>query len=154
MESEEDSVLHGVEMSGFILALLGSEITLSGLIVEAFDHFVTHSPSSLDKDIALIWGVLVSTLPLTVAITMMVVLYKRGELSVLGAMLILLLSAVIGNLLHLGMHTVDFSAAATGSSNLFFGVVIGYLKAYHGYPVLKSCVVGFFFGRWYYRRTK
>jgi hypothetical protein len=107
---------------------------------------------TLVRDLKLIVDVFISTLPLTVAITIILATLKRDKLPIIGIPFIINGATLIGNWLHWGMRPVTLSFGTSvvgGLPGFMIGMMHDYWKAYGALPFLKSCVVGYAFGRWF-----
>lgn len=74
-----------------------------------------------------------------------------GGLVIVG--FILFISIILGNFLSLGVRSVSFKFRG-GPYGAALSFLYGYFVAYGPLPFLKSCFLGFCFGRWFLRLAK
>jgi hypothetical protein len=136
-----------------VVGFLGAELTLSALGVKTAMLLLPDNLPGTVADARLILDVFVSTLPLSIAVAVIVAAHKSGNLSIGVVVVTLLLSILVGNWFHLGLRPVDFTFSHTEPSRqgwlgFTFGMIQDYWTAYGPVMFVKSCVVGCAFGRW------
>lgn len=137
---------------GLIFSFLASEVTFSSLIV--FLRRAMNPNLGIDE-ISAIWNVFVATVPLTIAIAIIFLLFYKQKLpfaygSYGVCALVLWGAAVMGDQLQLGIRRInpeslDFRAF----HHPFARVLSEYFTAYGAVLMAKSSTLGIFFGRWF-----
>jgi len=140
---------------GLLFTFLGSEASLAALIV-----FITNlaSPKLGAGGVQAIIDVFISTVPLTIAVAVIVGLWLANVFTNWSLPLIAVVCAgilygagVAANALHLGMAPVNFRPPQGTAYHQVAFLLNDYFKTYGGLPFLKSIILGAFFGSWFSR---
>jgi hypothetical protein len=152
-------ILEDIHRIGVGLAVVGllTDFSVSAAIIAVFhDKVIDNYPLlSLVKDIletpALlrdIMGIFLSTLPLTIAISLIAARPKEFLTPLpWGAGWALVLAAILGDLLHLGITTTEYKLDPNlGGIGFLLTLTKVFVDQYDLVPVIKSCIIGVVFG--------
>jgi hypothetical protein len=167
--SDRKSPLGEIGKVGLVLGLLGSEVTLSGATVVVAK--LLGLPGA--DEVFPILDVLLTSLPLTLAAAALFVQYKESKMpvetrwtfpdaqtvwggnresptlmnaaEVLGGCLIV--SFLLSTIFDLGTNKVPFTFSALPIMAATY--LYNYFTMFGPFPFVKSCVLGYFFARWY-----
>lgn len=161
-------ILEEVGKVGLVLSFIGSEVTLSGLTVVLAKLFGLPG----GEEIYPILDVLLTSFPLTVAAAIIFVRYKQSKLPEDGQWTFPRGDYFVKHSEKLKLSDtisiLAFAVAASFILNLLFDFGIkqvpfrlhhpfiiaasylyNYFTMYGPFPLIKSCVLGYFFGKWY-----
>jgi hypothetical protein len=152
-------ILEDIHRIGAGLAVVGllTDFSVSATIAVFHDKVIDNYPLlSLVKDIletpALlrdIMGIFLSTLPLTIAISLIAARPKEFLTPLpLGAGWALVLAAILGDLLHLGVNPAGYKPDPNSQGGIGFLLTLTkwLVDQYCLVPVIKSCIIGVVFG--------
>ncbi len=151
--SKLKSLIEEVGMVGLVLSFIGANVTLSSLTVFLAKLFGLPGREELNP----ILDVLFTSFPLTVAAAVVFVYYRERKLTLLNAIYILAGAVLGGSLLNivldLGMPSVPFRTDFFGPFGIGVSYLSNYITMYGPFPFIQSCVLGYFFGKWYRQLT-
>ena len=148
--AEKLSPLHELSLVSCALQLIGCDGAWTTIVVIVVGHLLPPTSKGFAADVHTIWEVFIKTLPLTLAVAMIVVAFRRGHRNIYTYATILVASYFVSICLGWGQPIPQLPVAQSTSDNGILAYASSVLRCYqagYGLPLFaKSIFLGCVFG--------